>query len=492
MLDFAIDRLTRVSPSYVRIPKGYQTRKRGGARGATSERDDLVNLEFVGVPKFLWDSESNSFNPYKFKLLELEDNVYKIDQNLNNCEVIKRLFEKIASVMGVKVEARKRADRSKRGFALSKEAKRGSQKVSLVEVKAKRKKSNESVVVFELDDLIAEFLSSSDFRYFDSGELSRSKGESKKRQEKTCEVGPKPKRQDHGGEKKGNLEDRQRAFKEKVFVHKLVEYVKNNDIIFLLDKIRRLEKQFNLFKFIKKQRELNIDKLSLKYSISRAPEREDQKLAQACRRKTSPRKSTRTRAKSARKRSDELCKPEKLDSESADDGTKDPICKSLLSDSEVSSWQVFYAKISRLAVCDVMSNRRARAQVRLSMPDRECLSQYITGSLQTIEQRIINMTQQKKIRIKEKQHISQTANAFFQDQQIINRLTANFNQVEEFTISRVFKHFETGDDALPQTCYFYDQRFPCGLRPNSGRLGRELVARFKWVGEAETNRQERI
>lgn len=441
-----------------------------------------MNTEFVGVPKVLWDSESNSFNPYKAKMLELEDNVYKIDQNINNCEVIKKLFVRIADLMGLKIEARKKVEKSKRGFALQKESKRIPPKVPLENPNSKRKSSFKDLTVFDVDNLMNEFLSSSNFQFFKLEELRNQKNNSRENEEKKRIIKSKPQKSNRGEKGGAGLEMKRRMFKKKIFVHKLIEYVKNKDIIFLLNKIRRLEKQFNLFKFISKQKEKNIDKLNLKYKIGEIAKKSSKCPKKVTEEQTNKKKILRTRAKSTRKRNEQQSKTEVKVPTNAQIGSLHPTQNNLISNSELKTCQSFYSKLSTLAFANEPGTLRLNVRIEICPSDHECLSLYISNNIHTIQQRIINMSQQKKIRVKEKHQISRTANAFFHDQQIINHLTANFNQVEEFTLSRVFKHFENGDDALPRMCFFYDQRFPCGLRPNAERLGRELVNRFKWVG----------
>lgn len=81
------------------------------------------------------------------------------------------------------------------------------------------------------------------------------------------------------------------------------------------------------------------------------------------------------------------------------------------------------------------------------------LEDYVKDNLYVISQRMINLEQLRRFRVKEKNRISLIANEFFYDQKLVNKLTNNYEKIEELEIYSILNClgpcYGTSLDSLP-------------------------------------------
>ena len=360
-------------------------------------------------------------------MLELEDNVYKIEQNINNCEMFKKIFISIANLMKLKLDVKKKIDKPKRGFGFQKEMKKITQKILSEHSKTNSESSVESFSSFDIEALIRGFVSSSHSTFYSIDEFANSSDDVNRNK-------ASDKR------KKTNAKDLRR----KMFLNKLIRYLQDNDLIFLLNKIKIKESKFCLFKFLSKQNDSKVTDLDLKYTFDNG-----------------------------------ISLNESLNHViSGNSQVKSDLLS--FNEQDLMNSDSFYEKLINCVSIHNLQTQSFKIKINLNKHQYDCISQYIETNLHIINQRIINLQQQKKIKFKEKNQTTQHANDFFYDQQIINQLTTNYNKVEDFTICNVFKLLEEKEDDESNTifnvCYTYNQIYDYGMEPKSDDISRKLLS----------------
>ena len=230
--------------------------------------------------------------------------------------------------------------------------------------------------------------------------------------------------------------------KKKLFMNRLISFLKQNDVIFLLKKIENFKKQFMSFDFLQGQDQSEIKSLGINYEIESTRGKEGEGKG----------RETESGFKEIETKPDEM-----------------------------------YSRLTKYLESTDSSQRNLKIRINLSSEQVQLMTKYVATSLNTIHQRIQNLKQQKKLKIKEKNKISKIANDFFYDQKAINELTKNYNKVEDFTICQIFKNLNSESESNGEekdgngefTCFRYNQVYPFGLEHKCTELTRTFLNQYK-------------
>lgn len=385
---------------------------------------------------------------YKEKILELEDNVYETEQTLNNCFIFHKLFLKLAKIMIIDITSIPKLEKSKRGFGFCKENKK---KIESKSMRESLFEDQDPFIAFNLNKL----LESHEIKINDLNNNNNNQILFKEKEFKSSlssldnNVMQKISNTNNNFEK--NLLKKRKKIKiknllllEKLKINRILSTIKENDIIFLLNKIKNYEDQFPIFKFLSKQSESNFEDLNLKYTIIKnknfySNKKNNDKI------KSKVGILDNLQKKSQKDKNNQIiC----FKNNSSNKHLKNEKC-SIFESNETSKSMYEYLTKEIQNSNYKLSNKNIK--IIVSKHQRRILFDYIQTNIQIISQRINNLKQIKNFRNKEKNKISEIASDFMYDQQIVNNLTINFNKIENDKIEDIFNILEGEENDNDET-----------------------------------------
>ena len=445
-------------------------------------KESLINTKYIGMPLRHLSNEEPSTNLYKEKVLELEDKVFEIEQTLHNTIKFKEIFTQLAEILNIEVKSIPKLDKLKRGFGVLKDFKK-SNTSSISQINFEDQ--NENHTVFDLSQLLNVRNSEKTGNPFHQKNNQSSNSDLKNVKKSNVASLDQLERNEakNNNARYMNAENlRSNELKKKIQLTRILSRIQSKDVLFLLEKIKKMESQFAIFKFLSKQEDHKISELNISYLVRKI----ESQL---------PKNSKITSESIRSKVAPQSIKKLPIDKNMNTPNALNPSISqpqetpSLLpSFSSFDSVTVFYKKLKTALTNIPPLSSSYEIKIILTKYQKTMLAEYVQTNLQIITQRINNLTQIKSFKNKEKNQISKIANDFVYDQKIVDSLNDNFNKIEDMQIDQVFKVLEGEGEGSKNTfideqvackCFFYDQRFKFSLRPIDDQHTRMITAALK-------------
>jgi hypothetical protein len=215
-----------------------------------------------------------------------------------------------------------------------------------------------------------------------------------------------------------------------MYLNKLITDIKNKDLLFLLHKIKKLEKQINYSKFMRHVNQLNLSELSIEY--------------------------TTVKRKKKRSINSSILSQCSIQNLNFDNFINDP--------------DLLYKKLmKKLLESDSLSSDY-RLKIFINDKQKEYLYEFIYKNLQVFSQKIKKLEFDKTQSNRKKESIYKISNHFLYDQSFDNRVTKNFHKTRTSRIKSFLGLFFPVDDqnnSKEETDYDifeYDQIWPNSIK----------------------------
>ena len=412
-------------------------------------------------------------NVYKDRVIELEDNVYEIEQELYNYSIIQKTFKHLADILNIDVKIIKKNDKLKKGF-LSKQVRKSS--FEKIIQRENVENNNTEMIIFDLQKLIKVLDSKIGLQILNVGKDLKYKLDQSNNSK--CSISsmdkieliksPKDESNEQKKEIKMDFKINNLDLKKKLKIKKLINEIKKNDIIYILDKIRKFKKQFDSHNILITQNELKIDGLDIRYSLTNYF-KSDQN----------------NRPYSNFQPNDVINRPSDEFASEIDFANNNQIlCLNFIYNSET-----FYEELLKNLKDFKISSKIKNAKIFLNTNHKEIFKHYIQSNLQILFHKINHLKTVRDLKHKEKNQVCQVANDFFYDQNIVNSLTENFNKIEDYYLTKVLRflkprrrinsNLDLKQGSQLNPCYLYDQYSPLCLKLFSNDPIKAISRRLK-------------
>lgn len=421
--------------------------------------------------------KKNSTNVFKQGLLNVKSDMADLESQLFVCQMFIKLLTRISNVLQIDCEN-------------SRMTRRKLEKIHVSSNTGEDSGSDRtSRVVFDLGKLLESFRNKSALKVMNTfGEPGRNYQESKDNRIEQVDKsgGLDAKNPDLRQEKvkesgRGHLDKKRVFFRKKMQINLLLKELQNHDLLFLLNKIKKHEMQFEFVKSMRQVKKLKLEKLGIAYSIKEMILSGSQKpeARLSSQEKVNGKIDIRTSKNDANRKN----KPEKSHSQAQKQPKKE--------DTEENPELLYKALFRHLIACEP-HHRDLQVQIKLSKEQEHMLERFVSKGLQVFNQKT-KMLKNKRVQfMKSNRKMYRIANEFWYDQSFDSRVSEHLRGVKFLQIKNTLEFFlesnRQSNTMIPDTrsqenraqLARFNYRWPFSLEPLTDGQSRRIFSKIKY------------